>query len=99
MQTKNDKQSFNLSFSMKLLATRGKEQSICEQTNQRTQTKCRFRSCSFFKTHKPLHANTHFSFQLLSCYECRKETKCTKSIKTKFLLLLRNEEYKQKILF
>ena len=34
MQTKNDKQSFTFSFSMKILATRGKYQTICEQTNK-----------------------------------------------------------------
>ena len=75
MKTKNDKKSFTFSFSMKILATREKEQSIWEKTNQRAQTKCKFHNCSFYKTHNPLHENEGF-------YECRKETKCTKSIKT-----------------
>ena len=63
--TKNDKKSFTFSFSMKILATRGKEKTICEKKNQNTQTKCRFPNCSFCKTHKILHANAYFSFQFL----------------------------------
>ena len=52
---------------MKILATRGKEQTICEQTNKKTQTKCRFPNCSFLQnTQKSYMQMQAFIFSFLN---------------------------------
>ena len=91
-------------FSMKNLATKGREQIIYEKTNQwkkkinESQTKCRFPNVPFAK-----HTLFYMKMQvfLLSFLHVMNVEKKLGSLNQQFkcFLLSRNKEYKQKFLF
>ena len=91
-------------FSMKNLATKGREKIICEQTNQWTkqinesQTKCRFPNVPFAK-HTLFYMQMQvFLFSLFNVMNAEKKISALNQ-QFKCFLLSRNEEYKQKFLF